>query len=112
MSQNITVSCRRSASRPGPTRPGLSGGAGAVAALAPARSAIARLQPLAVAKRYPELSEVGLAEIGQDVEVDVMLGEQLGVALQTYRPEPFLDLGVMRNPPDARRSLARFDGNA
>jgi hypothetical protein len=68
-------------------------------------------EPLAVAERDPELGQVGLGQIGEHVEIDAVLGEQLGVSAEADLLEPVAHLGhrSLRAPPGPlARSLDRF----
>ena len=58
-------------------------------------------QSLAVAERDPELRQVGLGQIRQNVEVDVVLGEQLGISLEADLLEPFVHLRHSTTPRGA-----------
>ena len=110
MSQNITVSWRRSASRPAPAdEPGCRlppdvGGR----APASGQPGDRPHQPLAVAEADPELGKVGLGEVGEHVEIDAVLGEQLGVSAEADVLEPFFHLGhrSLRTAPLVRCRLA------
>ena len=93
MSQNITVSWRRSPSRPmGTAVAGLAGAFGARRRVGLRQPGDRAHQPLAVAERDPELRQVGLAQIRQNVEVDVVFGEQLDIPPEADVLEPFVHL--------------------
>ena len=73
-------------------------------------------QPLAVPQRHPDLLEVGLAQVGQDVGVDLVLPEQRFVLSEADRVQPLADVHVGAASAETpissprRRMESRTDG--
>ena len=106
-SKNITVSWRRSAC--GDRRVGRRGGCRAGSR----RAAIAFSSRLRWPSGNPELLEVRLAQLGQDLRVDRLGAEGFVVLLQAQAPEPGPDVhGPSRPQVSARTSLTAASGTS
>ncbi len=95
MSQNMVVSWRRSA--PTSARAGLGRTTGAGSAVSDGQQRRHRAaQALAIAKRQTELNEIGIGQIGEDVEIEALLREKIGVLAKTGAFEPALETAIRR----------------
>ena len=109
MSQNITVSWRRSASWRGPRRLGAAGVGGGWPVgrrrgrRGALRAAIARSRRLRSPSETPELDQIGLGQVGQDVEVDVAARRRPRRSGRDQGPSSHSPTSVIIPPAAARR---------
>ena len=102
-SQNITVRWRRSGRAIARTG---GGGGAAVSVVASAEGGNRAQQLLAVAERDAERGQVLVVEIRQDVEIDVVVGEDGSVAAEAELLEPLIDLRHLGVPWHPTRGTA------